>query len=377
MQKVIVALTSYPKRIELVDKVIQSLWRQSMPADEILLYLSDTEFPDREHGLPQILRDMSGINGFRIVWVKENLKSHKKYFYVLQNYPDDIVITIDDDVVYADTMIHDLICSYRKYPKAISARTVRIMVKNEDGVAKYNDWDNSPVHFADTPRMDLCAIGYGGVLYPPACTTALWFRKEDIRALAWNQDDLWLKYNEIIGHYPVVYAIPEEADCLIDEADATALCRENMYDGGNDVSVKKLSLWLENTYADIYHQWLSSLLRKEEYFLLKRKFYMKMFIKSMDALGNTPIYLFGAGKRARQILQTMEDADLLNRLQGILVSDKDKNPDNLRGIQVEEISGIDSNLEFAVICAVGEQYQYQVSDILKNYRCKYLHFNLV
>ena len=30
----------------------------------------------------------------------EDLKAHKKYYYAFKEYPDDIVITVDDDVIY-------------------------------------------------------------------------------------------------------------------------------------------------------------------------------------------------------------------------------------------------------------------------------------
>lgn len=42
--RVIISLTSYPPRIKGVHKVIESLYRQTVLADEIILYLSNEEF---------------------------------------------------------------------------------------------------------------------------------------------------------------------------------------------------------------------------------------------------------------------------------------------------------------------------------------------
>ena len=83
MHKIIISLTSYPARIHLVYKVIKSLMNQQEKADEIILWLSILEFPNQTDDLPENLRCMIGENGFHIEWVKENIKSHKKYFYAL------------------------------------------------------------------------------------------------------------------------------------------------------------------------------------------------------------------------------------------------------------------------------------------------------
>ena len=77
--RIIVSFTSYPPRIKSVHRVVESLYRQTVKADEIILYLSLDEFPKVEAELPEKLRRMIGQGGFRIAWVCGNLKSHKKY----------------------------------------------------------------------------------------------------------------------------------------------------------------------------------------------------------------------------------------------------------------------------------------------------------
>lgn len=129
--KIIVSFTSYPPRINSVHQVVESLYRQTVPADEIVLYLSLDEFPLEAASLPGKLKSLIGQGGFRIEWVHGNLKSHKKYYYALQEYKDAVVITVDDDKIYAETMIGDLIKSHERFPDAVSARAVRIMFKKK------------------------------------------------------------------------------------------------------------------------------------------------------------------------------------------------------------------------------------------------------
>ena len=101
MSDIIVSFTSYPKRIMTIDKVIESVINQTVPPDKIVLYLSSCEFQDC-NAMPDLEKYKK--YGFEICWCDENLKSHKKYYYAMQQYPDDIVITIDDDFYYKNTM---------------------------------------------------------------------------------------------------------------------------------------------------------------------------------------------------------------------------------------------------------------------------------
>lgn len=55
--KIIVSMTSYPKRIMYVSIVVNELLRQSRIPDEIHLWLAEPEFPEREKELPIELRN--------------------------------------------------------------------------------------------------------------------------------------------------------------------------------------------------------------------------------------------------------------------------------------------------------------------------------
>lgn len=375
MKKIIVSLTSYPKRIHMVDKVIKSIWKQSMPADEIILYLSDMEFPQRERELPQELTEMIGRNGFKVEWVEGNIRSHKKYFYALRDKSGDIVITVDDDVLYSETLIYDLVCSYQKFPEAVSARAVRIILKDGEKAAQYRDWDRCGDKYTNAPRMDICAIGYAGVLYPPACANDRWFDLKNIETLAGNQDDLWLKCNEIIDRIPVVYVKPAKNDIVIDEAEETALFAMNSQNG-NDDSIAKLSEWMKKYYYGEWEKWVSKLLQKKEYFLLKRKEGIAVFRESLDHFKNNPVYLYGAGKRAGHILEVLREHNCLDRVEAIVVSNKVENPDILDGKKVICIDEIDRTRLFVVIYGVGEAYKREVEAVLKGYHCVCLDFNV-
>lgn len=369
MENIVISLTSYPKRIHMVHKVIESLWRQTVCADEIRLYLSMDEFPQMEDNLPPVLREMVGKGGFHIVWVEDNLKSHKKYYYALQKETDSIVITVDDDVIYSKSFINDLLSCHRKFPQAVLARRVRIILRDDNELAEYKYWDGRcQEEYLESPRMDLCAIGIGGVLYPPGCATDSWFDKQMIKSEFENQDDLWLKYHEIIDHIPVVFVRTQERDQYLEDGQDTALWKENQHE--NDVKIKKIFNLLKKNYDCVYRDWFLGITQKDDYILEKKSCYAQCIAKTMDAMGAVPVYLFGAGKRAEMIITILSDLHMLHRLEGILVSGKAGNPARLKTLGIKQIDEMDRAKEFAVIYGVGAVYKREIHEILNDYNCK-------
>lgn len=369
MSKVIVSLTSYPKRIHVVHEVIKSLWNQTRCADKIILYLSIEEFPEKEANLPKELLEMIGIGGFDIEWVGGNLKSHKKYYYSLQKYSQEIVITVDDDKEYAKTLISDLLDGYRNFPKAICARCARIIIRKNKDLENYQEWDLCKDKHFELPNMNICAIGAGGVLYPPNCALQDWFNQKNILELAEKQDDLWLKFNEIVNEIPVAYIKPTQEDKQIVGTNETALSMMNLYNGENDVCINKLCEYVRKDNPVIFHNWLASLMTKEEFVLEKKNYYFTKIRKQFENRKDKSIYLYGAGKVAKRILCILGDGQLLFGIEAILVSDKQNNPDELFGIKVRQVEELDKTKPFYVIYGVGTAYQSEIELLLQDYLC--------
>lgn len=376
--RIIVSLTSYPPRIGGVYKVIESLFRQTMQVDEIVLYLSLEEFPKEDKDLPETLRMLIGRNRFRIKWVQENLKSHKKYYYALQEYKDAVVITVDDDTIYANTMVSDLIKSYRQFPDAVSARRVRIVLKKDETLELYNKWEREIYleEYIDMPRMDLCAIGVGGVCYPPLLINDDWLNKAVILNVAENQDDLWLKYNEIMNNIPVVFTKSSQKDIIIENSQRAGLAANNLYGDGNDKCVYDLFKLLKEQNTKKYQMWFQDLMTWEEYIVQKKNYYLCVFSSSFDRVGNAAIYLYGAGEMAKCILKILEDLGLIRRITSIIVSDKTNNVPELSGIKVKSLSEINQNEECGIIFGVNSENRREILDMLKGYNYQNIELDM-
>lgn len=200
--KIIVSLTTYNKRYESIYLTLKSLLLQTIKPDKIIVWLDD-DIPENK-----ITEEMSKFEKYGIEYRHTNLniKPHTKYYYAMQEFPDDIIITVDDDIIYPKNMIEDLMKAYKKYPNTICARRVHLMTFDSKGdLRKYNDWKYE-YRKLKNPSYLLCATGVGGVLYPPHILPEETFIINNIKQYCLNADDIWLKVMEVKNKVKVVWA---------------------------------------------------------------------------------------------------------------------------------------------------------------------------
>lgn len=243
--EVIVSLTSFPARIASVHMTVQSLLEQTYSSKRVILWLAKEQFPHGEKDLPQQLVSLQNKDRFTIEWC-DDLRPHKKYFYAMQKYPDVPIITVDDDVIYQDTMVQQLVDSYKRFPYAVSAlRVHRIRLTEEKEIAPYKFWERE-IKDVGVPSLALCATGVSGILYPPHILPAETFNKARIQEFCLNADDLWLKTMELINHVPVVLAASPSAINYIPDSQEIALWKENDKKGANDSQLEVLVSFYNN-----------------------------------------------------------------------------------------------------------------------------------
>lgn len=224
----IVSLTSFPPRIKHLWIVIDTLMRQSCRPAAINLVLCSKEFPGKK--IPARLERYLPL-GLRIIWVEENLKPHKKYYYSFQEEiggKKRCVITVDDDVFYPSDTLERLLRMHAASPEAVCANYV---MKNSDG--RCSDWTHvyQPVRagFGYTP------IGFGGILYPYSYYSRDFILdKESFMKICPGTDDLWMRYCEEKSGTPIstgdFFAHPPS----IPSSGRRSLARDNVRRGNND-----------------------------------------------------------------------------------------------------------------------------------------------
>ncbi len=246
-QELIVSLTSFPPRIPTLHRCIQSLLEQRTRPDRVILWLADEQFPNREKDLPQNLLALRE-RGLSISWC-DDLKPHKKYYQTMQQAPEAIVVTVDDDVEYDSDLLSDLMAAHGKHPRAVVCQCAREMKFTEDGTPHpYSEWNvAAPDKYRDKPEMLLLPIGVRGVLYPPHCLDARVFDQAKLKELALCADDLWLRIMGILHGTPVLLVAPRVSLRYIPTTQETALWKSNLAENKNDEYLKNLL----DEYSDV------------------------------------------------------------------------------------------------------------------------------
>ncbi len=190
-KKIIASLTTFPDRINSVSKTIKTIMAQTVLPDEIVLYLAKSQFPKLENELPKQLLELKKY-GLQIKWYKDDIKSYKKLIPALLDYPDDIIITFDDDIYYEKDTIEVLYNSYLKNSKEIQANRIwRIKVSENTLIplhSSYLMWNEEEYKI---PSYKNTIIGCGGVLYPPNCLYKDVLDDNKFKEIVPTQDDIW------------------------------------------------------------------------------------------------------------------------------------------------------------------------------------------
>lgn len=245
--KIVVSLTSYPKRIMNVYKTLASIYRQTKKPDKVVLWLAQEQFNDNV--LPKELEEFKEW-GLDIRFVSDDLKSHKKYFYAMKEFSEDIIITIDDDLIYPADMIEKLFKSYLKFPKSVSAMRTHLMLVDVKGnIEPYAKWIKDYTKIIHQPCMQLLATTGAGTLFPPHCISEKVFDVFGIKNVALYADDLWIKIMLVLTGTSIVLAYDKPQLNYIEGSQEEALWHYNVKKGGNDTQLNDILLYLSKAYG--------------------------------------------------------------------------------------------------------------------------------
>lgn len=184
---IIVSLTTYGKRIYDVAFTIESIMQQSMKPNRIILWL-DNSFKDKE--LPNsLLRQRE--RGLEIAFCKD-IRSYKKLVPTLCTYPNDAIITVDDDCLYDFDILEKLITAYLQDPQYIyCTRYHRMTFARANNLKPYNEWEWRSKD-EDASHLNF-ATGVGGVLYPPHSLDDEVTNEAVFMDICKYADDVWFK----------------------------------------------------------------------------------------------------------------------------------------------------------------------------------------
>ena len=134
--RIIVSITSIPSRFDKLYMCLSNIGDQSVKPDKVILYLGNNN-----KNLPKEIIELQN-RGLTIEYRDDSkLRVHTKYFYAMKEYPNDIIVTFDDDILYNKNVLKNLYESYLKNPNCVSSMRIhKITVDNDGKINKYNNW---------------------------------------------------------------------------------------------------------------------------------------------------------------------------------------------------------------------------------------------
>ena len=139
----IVSLTTIPSRVKTVCITIRSLLEQEARPEKIVLWLNDG-FKDN---LPKQLESLQG-DIFEIRYSPYTF-SHRKLLHSLEQFPDKIVVTCDDDMIYHREWLKLLYQAHLKNSNAVIANQGREITYGDNG---------KPLPYIEWPFVKICLL---------------------------------------------------------------------------------------------------------------------------------------------------------------------------------------------------------------------------
>lgn len=192
-EKVIISLTSYGRRIKTVlPFTIISLLRQTCKPDKIILWLDENHWNDEK--LPKLLVKLKNY-GLEVRYCKD-IGSYTKLIPALKAYPNDLIITVDDDLYYRNDMVKGLVESFYSDSTFIySYRAYKIQFDNNNKLKPYNNWGNE---ISGVKGSLIFPLGCGGCLYKKSFFYSDILREDLFLKLAPKADDIWFFFMEFL-----------------------------------------------------------------------------------------------------------------------------------------------------------------------------------
>lgn len=226
--QVVVSLTTFPARLPACVQTIRTVLRQSHKPCKLIVVLSDEQFSSP----PEEFDEFVG-SGLEVIMDRGDIGSYKKLIPTWEKYPNQTIVTADDDVLYPEWWLRDLVEEHRCDPGAILGHRGTRMVSTATGLRPYRDW---PMANSTTSSSETFLTGMGGVLYPPNSLGSTVMDRELAVTLCPGADDIWFKVCALLARSSVRKISDGASEFYVDRlAQSTALHRVNVSTGKNDV----------------------------------------------------------------------------------------------------------------------------------------------
>lgn len=236
--ELIISLTSYGNKLQLLYLAIESLLHQTVKPNRIILWLDETKYSTYA-SIPETLH-IQEKRGLEIRLCKD-VRSFTKLVPALMNFPNAIIISADDDMIYPIDFVERLYRAYQKDSTKIYFYRGHFVLFNKNGTPRpYLEWVKRGAKGCDLYNFP---TGVSGIIYPPHCYHEDMTNSNLFLKLCPFADDVWFKVMTMLkGTLCELIETPnyEHLFVPLDIDESTSLQRINVQNGGNDEQIKNV-----------------------------------------------------------------------------------------------------------------------------------------
>lgn len=182
---VIISLTSYPKRFNVLHLTLRSLLAQKMKADKVVLWLYHKDVDALPKSVLRLRKE-----GLDIEVTEKDLKSYTKLIPSLRTYKGCYLVTADDDLYYPPDWLKVLVEGCDETKTEVVCHRAHYIRMNDNGYPlPYAEWDFDTSFDSADPYV--FPTGVAGTLYPPDCFSPEVLNESSFLKLAPHADDIW------------------------------------------------------------------------------------------------------------------------------------------------------------------------------------------
>ena len=183
---IIVSVTSYGKRVyDALPYMLYSLLIQTILPEKIVVYLDYDNWSISN--LPRQLKRLQEV-GVDIRFCKD-IRSYKKLIPALVDFPNNAILTLDDDMYYHRSYMEWMTIAYNvSDKKTVLGQWGCIPTKKNGLYIPYNEWPDCKLGSKDDEKS---FIGCCGICYPPHVFDDEILNEEVFMQICPIADDIW------------------------------------------------------------------------------------------------------------------------------------------------------------------------------------------
>ncbi|MEM6409458.1 MAG: hypothetical protein AAF700_13725 [Pseudomonadota bacterium] len=247
-----ISLTSISSRLSTLPVTLASLLGQDYSNFTVNLYLSRDPYM-LDEGVPELPQDIvdliDGSGGKLRCRYCENIGPYRKLIpYLYENWGlSRLVVTVDDDTIYPETWLQQMVDYYHDFGCVIAFRGHEIRFRNS-ALAPYKNWMRSGIQ--DNPSPLLLPTGKDGVLYNTAFFPIDVFNMREAKTLAPTTDDLWFRWHLALNGIRAYIINTDYTRETFAESDyESSLYLNYNISGGNDAAVERLDAYFKERHG--------------------------------------------------------------------------------------------------------------------------------